>query len=359
MSKLEVLVTSVIRGQRKGPLASMLKLLLWLLSWPYRFAVFLRNKAYDWNWLLTRKAPIPVISIGNISAGGTGKTPITQWIAKQLMAHRKVAISSRGYKSKAEAQDQVLVLDPQHPAPPQVCGDEALLHQQELPAAIVVSGADRLLAAETAAAHGAEVILVDDGFQRRSLHRSLDIVVIDASDPWGHGHLLPRGFLREPLSALCRADLLILSKVTDSGAAQRIKDELRSYSQAPIVMTRLRASGVTFHDGHKAPSLQGHNVAMLCGIGNPQAFRQTIGELGGQIVLERLLADHESLSLSELQRFATLAQSHGADFIVCTEKDYIKLTVSDLPLRLAWISTVVEALGDLRALDEALRPFRA
>jgi tetraacyldisaccharide 4'-kinase len=180
----------LISGHRRGVASSLLRGGLSLLSLPYRAGVFLRNKSFDHGLRRVSRAEVPVISVGNVTAGGTGKTPFVAYLANWFGGRSmKVVLLSRGYRAlEGEVNDEKLVLDQQCPGVP---------HLQH---------PDRVRSARVACReHGAQVIILDDGFQHRRLHRDLNIVLVDALNPWGYGHLLPRGLMREPRSALRRA----------------------------------------------------------------------------------------------------------------------------------------------------------
>ena len=204
LNKVENYLKHVIQGKKQGILRSSIKCLLLPLSWIFHRGVQLRNWCYDKKWFKSYVPPVPiVISIGNIVAGGTGKTPVTLLFAYTFYNRFSLAILSRGYRSKAEKLDAPLILcdgkGPLYPAA--YCGDEPYLFAQRLPEAHVIVGENRQKASYLAAKAGAQVILLDDGMQHEVAMRDFEVVVVDVGDPFGHGYFLPRGFLREDVSS--------------------------------------------------------------------------------------------------------------------------------------------------------------
>ncbi len=195
----------LISGAARGPMPTLERLALRAASLPYGLAVRLRNAAYRLGWLSSRRVGVPVVSVGNLTAGGTGKTPCVAYVARYYRRlDRCVAILSRGYGGAGGRNDEALVLE------------------EELPDVPHLQGADRVALAATAIEElESEVLVLDDGFQHRRLARDLDLVLVDATEPWGHGYLLPRGLLREPASALRRAGVVLLTRCDQVPAEQR------------------------------------------------------------------------------------------------------------------------------------------
>ncbi|MBM3224440.1 MAG: tetraacyldisaccharide 4'-kinase [Candidatus Tectomicrobia bacterium] len=226
------------------------------LAWAHR-------TAYTWGIRQQRHLPCPVVSIGNLTLGGTGKTPLTMWIARWYQQQgRRVAVLSRGYGARPAAHVRVVSAGDGPVLNWQAAGDEPYLLACALPGVPILIGQDRYQTGQYACTHfGAEVLILDDGFQHHALHRDLDIVLIDASNPFGSGHLFPRGILREPLSALRRADALVLTRVemaeeTVPALCQRLQ---RWYGQTPIYAMRTDRYGAASHHGcgrcrHHPPS---------------------------------------------------------------------------------------------------------
>lgn len=243
-----------------------------------------------------------------------------------------MAIILRGYGGTNEKRDSPLEVTPA--ASFIEVGDEAVLIKRHVNEAIVIVSKDRLKGALLAKSLGASIVLLDDGFQHRRLKRSLDIVLIDASNPFGFDHFLPRGFLRQSPKALKRAD-----KVVINGRALDLEYTIRKFTNAPIEYIRNEVSG--FYDKNDQliqwlPKLQ--KVALFSGIGNPKRFLNTIKELGLDVVDEYKALDHKLPSYDDLARFAERAKKKGALSLLCTEKDRVKITDQiNLALPLLWV----------------------
>ena len=212
----EAVLHELLSGRRRDVVSRLLRGGLHLASFGYEAAMRLRNFAYDRAWLRVTKVDAPVISLGNITTGGTGKTPMAAWLANWLGEQGRVpGLLSRGYRSlDGAANDEKLVLDRLCPGVPHV-------QQQDR-----VTAARRLVGE-----HRCDALILDDGFQHRRLHRDLDIVLIDALQPWGYGHVLPRGLLREPLAGLKRADLIVLTRA-DQVAPEQLRVLLDQLARA-------------------------------------------------------------------------------------------------------------------------------
>ncbi|MFN4173768.1 MAG: tetraacyldisaccharide 4'-kinase [Parachlamydiaceae bacterium] len=243
-----------------------MRFFLWLLSFPYRLIVLIRNFAYDHGIFSRYTPPIPlVISVGNIVSGGAGKTPVTLLIAEQFYQEAPLAVLSRGYRSEAEKLSHPVVVSkgtgPLHPA--SYTGDEAYLTAERFPKAMVVVSRNRMKAANAAARMGAKLILLDDGLQHRKIARDKEVVVLDLNDPYGLGYYLPRGLLREGKSALKRADLIVLNHARDENKYEKIKRDISHYSTAPIVATKLEVSGILLFPSNESVSLAKLKIALF------------------------------------------------------------------------------------------------
>jgi tetraacyldisaccharide 4'-kinase len=314
----------LVTGRSHGPVAAIARGGLTFASLFYGAAIRLRNQAFDVGAIRASRASVPVISVGNLTAGGTGKTPIVAAIVDWCTSHGlRPVILSRGYRSHADGvNDEKLVLD-------RLC-----------PSVIHLQGPDRVDLARVACdQHSAQVLILDDGFQHRRLARDLDLVLIDALEPWGAGRLLPRGLLREPRSSLQRASAVILTRVDQCGpqAKTRILEEIRCYGrdEAPIEAV-FRPCGLVNAQGDRASVESLHTVAAFCGIGNPEAFRRTLIDAGiRQIAAFRSFRDHHHYSAEDLEGLARWGREQGASALVTTLKDLVKIPhgrLGDLPL---------------------------
>lgn len=341
LKHVEIYFLELVTGKRKGFFASLLKVLLLPLSWIFQFFVACRNWAFDRGWVRRYYPPVPVvISIGNIVAGGTGKTPVTYMLAKEFYEEVSLAILARGYRSKAENLSTPIVLSrgqgPMHPA--SYCGDEPFMLAQNLPKAFVFVGKDRHKASNMAAKAGVKLILLDDGMQHRRLARDFEVVVMDACDPFGQGYFLPRGLLREGLKSLARADLIVLNHVNDHSRFIALRQQIARYTTAPVVATRIEVAQVLDLNGKRVESLQDKKVGFFCGIAHPDYFQNTVKSLGAHIVGQHIIADHMDYDFDVLADFAQNCKEKGAEMLICTEKDRVKLVESlQLALPIVWV----------------------
>lgn len=339
--RLERYFLNVITGKQKGLFASVFKFFLWLLSFPFRLIVACKNWVFDQGWVSRYFPPVPVvISIGNIVVGGTGKTPVTLMIAQEFYQDFLIGILSRGYRSQAEKLPIPVVLSkgegPMQSA--SFCGDEPFLISQNLPKAFVVVGRNRHKASDIAARAGVQLILLDDGMQHRRLARDFEVVVMDTMDLFGQGHYLPRGFLREGVQSLSRADLIILNHTVDKPSFENMKKQVTRHSKAIVVGTRMEVVQVETFSGEKIPSIRGMKVGIFCGIAHPEYFQKTVSQEGGEIVDSIFASDHMSLDVATLEAFAFQCKDKGAELLLCTEKDKVKIMdIQKLALPIAWI----------------------
>lgn len=276
-------------GQRLIEKDGRNSLILAPLSWLWGFISFLRNRFYDWEWFKAYRVDRPVISVGNIVAGGTGKTPLVHLIASRF-SHRKVAVLSRGYGS---------------------IPDEPLLLKRRLPKVRIYIGKNRVELAKKAVEEGAELLILDDGFQHRRLKRDFDLVVLAGSDPYGKGRFLPWGFLRDSPRRLKKADTLFLS-----GEGEIC---------FPYIGLKLKVDRILDFEEEEIPSISGWKVGLFSGIAKPELFRKTVIELGAEIGAEWVLADHEPVRIDLLNVFIDRCNSLAINALVCTEKDFVKI----------------------------------
>jgi tetraacyldisaccharide 4'-kinase len=315
-----------VRGEARGPRAALERLALRAASVPYGLAVRARNALYARGWLAAQRAEVPVVSVGNLTVGGTGKTPCVEYVAGFYRERdRRVAVLSRGYGSAGGANDEALVLEANLPDVP---------HLQ---------GADRAELARVAAEElECEVLVLDDGFQHRRLARDLDLVLLDATDPWGQGYLLPRGLLREPPSALRRAHAVVLTRcdqVPPEACAALRGRVARLAPAAVLAETTHQPVELVNAEGATAALdlLRERPVAAFCGIGNPGAFRRTLADLGAPPGDFRTYADHHAYGRADVEALRAWgrAQPPGA-LLLTTQKDLVKLPVTQLGGRPLW-----------------------
>ncbi len=333
---------SLIRGETRGVGPALARFGLWLASLGYGVAVRLRNLAYSLGWLRVVKAPAPVISVGNLTAGGTGKTPCVEHVASVLREQgHLVAILSRGYGATAGPNDEALVLE------------------QNLPDVPHLQGADRAaLAASAVEELESEVLVLDDGFQHRRLARDLDIVLLDATDDVFH--LLPRGLMREPFSALARAHAVILTRC-DQATERQLADLRRRVAHfgKPTAESVHRPTALVNASGEERPldGLRGEKVAAFCGLGNPDAFRRTLEGLGAHVAGFRAFPDHHPYPRPDVEDLTRWGRTFPEGTpLVTTQKDLVKLRVDHLGGRPLWALRVRLAfLSGQEPLDALIR----
>jgi tetraacyldisaccharide 4'-kinase len=310
---------------------------LYLLSLPYGWAVRARSLLYSLELLKTKTIPCPVISVGNLTVGGTGKTPLVMTLAKVLMGRGiPVAILSRGYKRTRTPEPVVsdgksLFLSPEE------SGDEPFLMAQVCKGVPVLVGKDRFANGRIALQQfGTKGLLLDDGYQHLPLHRDLDILLIDSHIGFGDKNLLPRGILREPLSHLRRAHLFLLTKVDDLETARPLEKQIRKiHPQAQVFHSDYQPVSLVGPHGEEELDLpKGKKVLALSGIANPDSFSSLLRKCGMEIVSEVIFPDHHLYHPKDLSSIKE--KSKGVDWIVTTEKDMLKLrrlSIDDLPIR--------------------------
>jgi tetraacyldisaccharide 4'-kinase len=294
-----------------------------------------RLALYRSGMLRVQEVAAPVLSVGNITAGGTGKTPLVEWLARAVAIdeRKRVCILTRGY-GRANERQRVVVSDGTRVlTDAREGGDEPLLLAESLRGvAAVVSDADRVRAARWAIANlQSEVFILDDGFQHLRIARDLDILTVDATDPFGGGRMLPRGRLREPLNGLKRADLIVVTRAEQAGDIERLRVELERLSGGrPVIFSRTRTravrplSATTASEAVSADSLP-RPVAAFCAIGNPGAFFAHLRSDGINPAYTRAFPDHHVYSRADAESLTRHAKDAGAQLLLTTAKDAVKL----------------------------------
>jgi tetraacyldisaccharide 4'-kinase len=269
----------------------------------YRVGAWSHRRCYRWGLMRRARLPAKVIAVGNLTVGGSGKTPLVGWLARELAARgRNVAILSRGVRG-ARSRSVNVVSDGDHVlCSPVDVGDEPVLLAGTVPGVPVLAGYNRVaLGLRAAALYGAEILLLDDGFQHHRLKRDLNLVCIDAQVGFGNGHVLPRGPLREPVSALRDADAVFWTRsspdATDPLPEHLLEFDLPQFV-APIVPTQLRRLGGL--ELESPDTLDGQDVAALAAVARPAAFRRALENLGARVVAERSFGDHHLYRRSDL-----------------------------------------------------------
>ncbi|MCH9609165.1 MAG: Tetraacyldisaccharide 4'-kinase [Chlamydiales bacterium] len=306
----------VIAGRQKGFVASCYRGLMTVPSWFYAIFLHIRHALYTLGLKRATWFDVPVVSVGNIVVGGSGKTQLILLLADELK-EKRIAILTRGYPVYRGKPMRVLKT-----TPATLCGDEPKLLAKRLPDAIVIVGRDRIKGAKLAIELGAELILLDDGMQHRRLGRDIEIGLGSRE-----GDFLPKGRLRDLPKRMEKADLVL----------------------GPSDL-RCRPAGL-FSENGKGVDVP-KKVALFCGIGNPEGFVETVKEMGCDIVKTQFLADHEKMGIKELKKLAT-----GVDMVVCTEKDQVKLEGIDASF--GWVKSEMHVINNHDAWETTLEQIRS
>jgi tetraacyldisaccharide 4'-kinase len=304
----------LVTCQNPSPGYKLLRLALAVLSLFYAIAVFIRNRLYDFSILRKRKVNAAVISIGNITTGGTGKTPLVAYLGNYFTSRGiTAAILTRGYKALKND-----------------FSDEPAMLVKACPKAKVMVNPDRATGAEKAISeYGAKLLIVDDGFQHRKLARDVDIVAIDATIPFGKGKILPAGLLREPVSSLKRADAVVITRINQTQPENigQIKSRISAVNPDIVFATAVHKpiyAKLMKDQRISLEQLAEKKVYAFCGIGNPDSFFQTLEELALNIVGTRVYNDHHSYTDSDIEAICRQGRYQQADMIITTQKDWIK-----------------------------------
>jgi tetraacyldisaccharide 4'-kinase len=320
----------------------------------YGALVRARLRLYRSGFLKTQNVGAPVISVGNITAGGTGKTPLVEWAARAVAAGgRRACVLTRGYGRTGERRRVVASDGGRVLADVRECGDEPrLLAERLLGAASVVCDRDRVAAARWARVNlGAEVFVLDDGFQHLRIARDLDIVTLDATAPWGGGHLLPRGRLREPPRGLARADCVVITRAELADDLEGLRAEVGRLSdgRAVVISSRVRTRGLSLlNPSPDSPNAElegrgtGQPAAAFCAVGNPRAFFEHLRRDGFALHHTRAFPDHHAFTQADVEAFAREAERKGARALLTTAKDAVKLRGQDFTLPCYVVETELE-----------------
>ena len=320
---------SIVEGQASSLVRWTLGPLLTILTYPYDWGHQLRLQAYHRRWATVKQLPCRVISIGNLTLGGTGKTPIVEVVADLLQqAGIRVGVLSRGYGGGGSSGITVVSDGKRCLVPPEVAGDEPVLLAEHLAGLPVIVGKDRYAAGMHAVKRfGVDAIVLDDGFQHIQLARDLNILLLDAARPFGNGRLFPRGDLRDRPAAIVRADIIVLTRWEADTAPSPSVSRL-GRSGLPLFCSRHAPLDLrVLADGPTLPltALKGRRVLAFCGIGMPHHFRLTLQRLGAEIAAFVAFPDHHPYAPSEIERLILTAKQHHVEILVTTEKDGVRL----------------------------------
>jgi tetraacyldisaccharide 4'-kinase len=341
-----------------------MRILLLPFSLLYWLGVAVRNWFFDIGFLKTKKCGVPVISIGNISAGGVGKTPFVELLIERLKNNYRLAVVSRGYKRKTTGT--IVVSEGRGKlSSVEESGDEPMQFALKYPELIVVVDEQRVRGAQKAVEVGAEMILLDDGFQHRYVHRDLNIVILTAEEILNRDVLLPSGNRREPLTSLKRADLIAVTRCADSKEYEHVCAVGREHHSFPTktptvgVTTKLKAfKRASSNEIIHAEDLRNKNVIAFSGIGNPKSFEDLMMKANIKVVKHIDFSDHHWYNDSDIKTIIDAREQTHADFIVTTEKDTARLRgrfaefLETEPVIVAEIQQ--EIISGEQALDELL-----
>ncbi len=344
----------LISGQKAGLGAGLLRLLLGVAAKGYSIVIRMRNFLYSKEWLKAHRADAAVISVGNITVGGTGKTPLVIWLCKQIISDSKFqiltdvrqvsnsqcAILTRGYKTRRAScvmrrpGDSLRSAKNKHNTQYAIRNteiDEPAILIESCPGVKVIVNPDRVAgAAEAVSKFGANTLIMDDGFQHRRLARDLDIVIIDATRPFGYGKMLPAGLLREPVASLERADAVVITRCDQIAGVElrQIEKKLEAINPNMIIARSIHAPAYVKSMDNQEISLEqlkDKKIFAFCGIGNPEAFLNTIKQLGANLVGSKVYNDHHHYTDSCLADIYEQAGGLKADLILTTQKDWTKI----------------------------------
>ena len=353
---LETFALDVIFEQRRGKRAALMRAVLFACSKLFQVAVKLRRRLYQSRILRDYTLGVQVIAIGNLTVGGTGKTPVVEKFARELQdQNRKVAILSRGYRSKPPPLRQRLLnrlLFRRESTPPRIvsdgksllldsetAGDEPYMLASNLKDVVVLVDKDRVKSGLFAIEKfGCDTLLLDDGYQYWNLAgRRQDVVLIDCQQPFGNDHLLPRGTLREPRSHLARASVFFITK--SNGRTQELRTTLSRFNPRAGIIECVHhpmyLEDVFTGDRHVLELLRGKKVATVSGIAQPESFEQSLVQLGAELAYTKRFADHHRFSQQELLNVINRCKKREVEMIITTQKDAVrfpKLDRRDLPI---------------------------
>ncbi|MHC4841517.1 MAG: tetraacyldisaccharide 4'-kinase [Planctomycetota bacterium] len=315
---------ALVSGKRTGLWAGVLRLFLRFASFFFWLGAWARLILFKAGWFKGNKVDVPVICVGNLTTGGTGKTPVVAYVVKYLQKlGRKPAIVSRGYKGDSQGNDELQVLE-------QLC-----------PGVPHIQNPNRTAAAQKAIVDGADVVVMDDGFSHLKLARDLNILLFDSLNPFGYGRMLPRGLLREPLKSCSRAQFAIFTRA-DAASKERLRDledtircnafegDIAHAAHMPAELIGLNTTDDL--------NLHGSTVSAICGIGNPRGFEATLQQAGAEVSEILALDDHAAYNDNEMASqvvpFIETQAASGVRAVIATQKDAVKLRAKVKSLKL-------------------------
>lgn len=375
--KIETFAVEVIFEEKPGKRATILRGILFCLSKLFELAVKVRHYLYEVRILRDTTIGVQVIAVGNLTVGGTGKTPVVEKLARELQSQgRTVAILSRGYRSKPpplirRILNKLLLLEDH--TPPRVvsdgknllldsekAGDEPYMLASNLKDVVVLVDKDRVKAGRYAVEKfGCDTLLLDDGFQYWKLHgRRLDIVLVDCQQPFGNGYLLPRGTLREPPSHLARADVVFITKC--DGNTDALRKQITEINPKALIIEcvhdPLYFVDVFTNEKYDLGIIKGKKIAALSGIAQPESFEKSLQNLGAELVYRRRFADHHRFTQQEILNTINQSKKKLAQYIITTQKDAVrfpKIDRRDIPI--LYMRVEIKIIRGARDFNECVR----
>ena len=309
---------------------SPVKIVAYFLSFYYRLIINFRNWLYDHKILKETVLPCPVISVGNITVGGTGKTPCVILLAQMLQENGfKPAILSRGYGGKSIHPVNIVSNGNKILLDSKTAGDEPFLMAQALKGIPVITGAKRIVTGKTAIdKFEADVLICDDAMQHRQIFRDINLVLLDNQSLRGNHHILPRGMLREPIAGLSRASAFVLTRTNEGQQTNNTIEKLVQNEHIPVFMSIHKPKDMVKGDYSAQwpiSELLGKNIYAFCGIAKPDSLKKTLLAVGAKVLSFDIFPDHHRYNKNELEKIKTRFIDCGADFLVTTEKDGVRL----------------------------------
>lgn len=372
---LEQLIVDTVYDRRDGPLVNTLKFILKIASYIFQGIVQLRYFFYKHGIFRSHPLGCLVVIVGNLTVGGTGKTPVVEKLARTLKEKgRKVAILSRGYKSKPIPAYKKIWWSLTHkeaPAPKVVsdgktvfldseeAGDEPYMLAKNLPGVMVFVDKNRVNAGKYAIKHyGADTLILDDGFQYLPLKGRLNLLLIDKTNPFGNGYLLPRGILREPIRHLKRASYIFLTK-SDGQKDEALDSLIRRHKPSAEIIECSHhpryLQAVWGSEVHQLPFLKDKPIAVLSAIAAPDSFESFLTQSGARLVHKKRYIDHHRFTTEELNDFFEKAKHKGAEAVITTEKDAVRIPQhSEFPLPFYYLRLEIDILSGNQDFEEAV-----
>lgn len=331
-----------------------------MLISPYRFTTCFRTWLYEQRWLARRRLPRPVVSVGNLTVGGTGKTPMAMWVAGKLLEHgKKPCILSRGYRRKSRREFLLVSDGTSVLAGHREAGDEPYLMATRCPGVVVAVGADRYALGRWVLDRiPIDCFVLDDGFQHLGLDRDVNLLLVDSSNPAGIQALLPVGELREPLGEARRASDIVLTRVEDESMIADVLDPIQAALGFAIDPITTRFAPKTLMGASQSMPLSDvrrKRALLFSGIGNPEQFRRMVTAFGVQVVDELVFRDHEAYDPSSVAEIYRRVERSHPDVVLTTEKDLIKVQSNwSVPVPLFAVCLELEFLDGESRLESAL-----